>query len=139
MKLIPCDCHVVFFGYLCSTHLAESFSSIENLQDTVARYERGECKLFTFPGKGYLVLSWHSSLVDGSVYLEIEQAVGYHICTTEGIEAVLKLARETNCDRVVLTVRDKQHERLYSRIGFCVQFKSSDYPKVMELKTDVIQ
>lgn len=106
----------IAFAYICCTTLVDSFRSVEDIRNTVIRYENRQCQLWTIKGKGFLILSFHQA--DGHRWLEVEQGVGRQFYTRPGIDLLIKLAQNAKCKSVVCEAYKPGVIRLLERLGF---------------------
>lgn len=116
MRLERVNLPPVSFAYICATGFAESFKSTADLRETILRFERGECQLWLVKGRGFVILSWHDD--DGDQWMEVEQGVGRHFYTTDGIEVLIALAKATECDYIYCEAEKPPVARLLKRLGF---------------------
>jgi len=106
----------IAFAYICCTTIADSFRSVEDIRNTVLRYERGQCQLWTIRERGFLVLSFHQA--DNRRWMEVEQGVGKHFYTRSGMDKLIELANRAKCTRIVCEAYKPGVIRLLERLGF---------------------
>lgn len=104
------------FAYISATVLSESYRSLEDLRETVNRFERKQCQLWTWKERGFIVISWHEE--KSTKWMEVEQGVGKRFYTREGMELLKELAKSTECESIVCHAQKPLVIRLLKRLGF---------------------
>lgn len=106
----------VGFAYIASTTFSESFRSLKDLRNTIERYERGECQLLVWENRGFLIVSWHEE--NGDRWLEVEQGTGKHFYTRQGMDDLIRIAKQGNATAIVCHAQKPLVIRLLQRLGF---------------------
>jgi len=104
------------FAYIAATTFSESFRSLQDLRNTIERYERGECQLLVWENRGFLIVSWYEE--NGDRWLEVEQGTGKHFYTRVGMDDLIRIAKTGDAGRIVCRAQKPLVIRLLKRLGF---------------------
>jgi hypothetical protein len=114
--LQPVEISPIGFAYICATTFSESFKSLEDLRETVQRFEQKKCTLYVWENRGFLIVSWHEK--NGRRWLEVEQGTGKHFYTRQGMDDLIRVGIETGCMTIICRAEKPLVIRLLKRLGF---------------------